>query len=389
MILAEEAAIVRMLAARPGAADRAPWAEAWKGIKKGQVAVALDTSWVLVQMQPLFANRPAGAGSPLDGFEPLLNRAHAYAVGVDVLHDLRVDGIASCSSEPATKQVADTIRAGLTLVRNTVGSFRAQATRNSQQVPVGMKLLVDLAGPLLDKAEVAVEGRAVHLTATAPLDSARAVEALAPAVGAQRAAAKRAHSVNNMKQIGLAMHNYAQEHNHRFPAATMIGPDGKTPYSWRVAILPYIDQKALYDQYKFDEPWDGPNNSKLLDKMPPQYAHPDAGAANMTSYFMPTGPHTISSDDVGSALREIVDGTSNTILAVEARRNIPWSKPEDIPAPAGPGTEGQPLPKLGGFSSIGFNVLFADGAVRFIADSIDPKVLRTLLSKDGAEPFSF
>jgi prepilin-type processing-associated H-X9-DG protein len=215
------------------------------------------------------------------------------------------------------------------------------------------------------------------------------VTALAPAVQAQRAAAKRSQSVNNMKQIGLAMHNYAFSHDNRFPPAVLIGPDGKTPHSWRVAILPYLEQKALYDQYKFDEPWDGPNNHKLLDKMPRLFAHPDAQPGTSTSYFMTTGPHTISSDNRGSALSEITDGTSNTIMVVEANRDIPWLKPEDIPAPAGPGAQGQPLPKLGGFSPNGFNVLFADGAVRFVAHSIDPNVFKTLLSKDGGEPFSF
>jgi prepilin-type processing-associated H-X9-DG protein len=208
---------------------------------------------------------------------------------------------------------------------------------------------------------------------------------LAPAVQAQRAASTRVQSVNNLKQIGLALHNFAASHGDRFPASVMIGPDRKTPYSWRVAILPFIEQQELYSQYKFDEPWDGPNNRKLLGRMPALFAHPDAPRGNMTSYFMPTGPHTISPDARGSALIEITDGTSNTIAVVEARRDVPWTKPEDIPMAVGPGSEGQPVPKLGGFSPNGFNALFGDGSVRFLIEKIAPDVLKALLTRDGGE----
>ena len=77
---------------------------------------------------------------------------------------------------------------------------------------------------------------------------------------------------------------------------------------------------------------------------------------------------------------DIVDGSSTTILAVESKREVPWTKPEDIPFDV----KG-PLPELNGFVENGFNAAFVDGSVRFIAKSIDPTVLKALITRDGGE----
>src|SRR5690606_7573706 len=93
-----------------------------------------------------------------------------------------------------------------------------------------------------------------------PEDTAKQIiQAMTPAVVSGRTAAHRTAATNQFKQIGIAMHNY-HDVNGRFPAPVMIGPDGKTPHSWRVAILPYLDQQELYKQYKFDEAWDSEHN---------------------------------------------------------------------------------------------------------------------------------
>ena len=217
---------------------------------------------------------------------------------------------------------------------------------------------------------------------------ASAARMLLPAVGASREAARRAQCTNNLKQIGLAMFNYYQANKECFPPAVLYGPDGKTPYSWRVALLPYLEQNALYSQYKFDEPWDGPNNSKLIPMMPAVFACADDQAAktsHFTSYFVLTGPTTLFPDrKEGMKMQEITDGTSNTIMVVEAKREIPWTKPEDIPYDAE-----KPLPTLGGLHPAGFNALMADGGARFIKDSINAAALRALFSQAGSEVISF
>src|SRR5205085_8095175 len=108
-----------------------------------------------------------------------------------------------------------------------------------------------------------------------------------PAAAAAREAARRNQSANNLKQIAIAMYNYANDKG-TLPPAIGLGPDGKTVHSWRVELLPYLDEEDLYKQYKLDEPWDSENNRKLLDKMPAVYLHPVAKTSgskpNTSSY---------------------------------------------------------------------------------------------------------
>jgi prepilin-type processing-associated H-X9-DG protein len=229
-------------------------------------------------------------------------------------------------------------------------------------------------------AKIVAKDDVVELTADGPGDVAVTIAVLAPAVASARDAARRTQSANNLKQLGLAMHNYAAVHNH-FPPAVVMGPDGKTPHSWRVAILPYLEQQALYDRYRFDEPWDSANNRSVLERMPPLFRHPgDDRDGPYASYYAMTGPETIFDGSKGAGFAAIEDGTSNTILLVEAKRDIPWTKPEDIAFDAN-----QPLADLGGFSHEGLNVAFADGSVRFMSKAVDPTTWKALITKAGGE----
>ena len=137
---------------------------------------------------------------------------------------------------------------------------------------------------------------------------------------------------NNLKQIGLAMHNYAQAYK-CFPPAYIADKNGKPMHSWRVLILPYLEEQALYAQYRFNEPWNSPHNKALADQMPPVYRCPSEGDSNRseTSYAMLVGPHAISDGPTPRRFSDIKDGTSNTIMVAEcARRGINWLEPRDL-----------------------------------------------------------
>jgi prepilin-type processing-associated H-X9-DG protein len=205
---------------------------------------------------------------------------------------------------------------------------------------------------------------------------------LLPAVQAAREAARRAQCTNNLKQIGLAMHNYLSANN-CFPPAAITDADGKPLLSWRVAILPFIEQQSLYQEFHLDEPWDSPHNQALIARIPPVYLCPSDGpdSEHTTRYQVVVGPGTIFEGARGIRLDEVTDGTSNTLLVVEAKNPVPWTKPDDIPVNALTAAVGSKHPG-------GFNVLMADGSVRFVRMSINPAILQALATRNGGEVIS-
>jgi RNA polymerase sigma factor (sigma-70 family) len=189
-------------------------------------------------------------------------------------------------------------------------------------------------------------------------------------------AGARMISENNLKQLGLAMHNFLSTYN-TFPAHAIYNKDGKPLLSWRVAILPYIDQNELYKEFHLDEPWDSEHNKKLLDKMPKVYGE----KGTETHYRVFVGKGAIFEGKEGIKIQDITDGTSNTILIVEGPDTVPWSKPADYEYDAS-----KELPKLGGkpFEN-GIHACFADGAVRLLPNKITEKTLRALITRNGGE----
>lgn len=189
---------------------------------------------------------------------------------------------------------------------------------------------------------------------------------------------ERKASMNNMKLIALAMHGYLGD-NGTFPPAAAYDKDGKPLLSWRVLLLPFVGEKDLFQQFKLDELWDSPNNKKLLAKMPKVYA-PVRGKGktlHSTFYQVFTGKKTIFEGTRGSRLVDIRDGTSNTILFVEAGEAVPWTKPADLDF-----DEKKPLPKLGGMFPDGFNFARADGSVSFCPRRFNELVMRLMIMRN-------
>ena len=210
-----------------------------------------------------------------------------------------------------------------------------------------------------------------------------AVALLLPAVQAARSSARRAQSTNNMKQMALAMWTY-HENNGGLPPQAITDEDGKPLLSWRVAILPYIEQQALYNQFHLDEPWDSPHNKELLSVKVPVYLIPGSEAPEGETYYQAfVGDGALVDPTEMTKIQEITDGTSNTIMIVEAGESVPWTKPEDLEY-----SEDEDLPPLGGHFPGGFNAAFADGSVRFLKHTIAEEVLRALITRAGGEVIS-
>jgi hypothetical protein len=175
--------------------------------------------------------------------------------------------------------------------------------------------------------------------------SADEIAKYADPVAKIRLAAARQVSANNLKQIGLAMHNY-HDQSGALPLHAIYSKDGKTPLlSWRVAILPYIEEGPLYMAFKLDEPWDSAHNKKLIARMPKTYEISiGKKGEGLTYYHVFTGPGTLFDGAKKMKFTDITNGTSNTLLAVEATDPVVWSKPADLTLPK----DKDKLPAVGG-----------------------------------------
>ncbi len=217
-----------------------------------------------------------------------------------------------------------------------------------------------------------------NVVAVAPVS----VALLLPAVQSARAAARRVTSMNNMKQIMLALLNYHSVHK-KFPPAYATDADGNPTVSWRVLILPYIEQQMLYEKFKLDEPWDSPHNKPLSETVVPIYQSPGSNARpGWTNYLGAAGEKALFTGKDGTRIADIRDGSSNTVAVVEASddKAVPWAKPVDFEY-----DPDDPMAGLGGVRPGGFIAAFCDGSVQFISDSMDEQVLKALFTRNGGE----
>jgi hypothetical protein len=239
--------------------------------------------------------------------------------------------------------------------------------------PAMLKVWLDLLTPKVEgnqiqmKLNVEKEGKAVM------------------AVFNPTAAAARQQSTNNVKQILLAAHNY-ESANGKFPGDILDKKTGKPLLSWRVAILPYIEQNALYSNFKLDEPWDSPNNKPFSDMVIKVYRSPfqKKEAHNLTTYQTPVGKKLGWTDTTKKGVRivDFTDGTSNSILLFETKDEVavPWAKPADLVIdPKNPAKDWR---LIGGK---GYILGFADGSVRFGSGKTPALSLYQMLTRDGGE----
>jgi type II secretory pathway pseudopilin PulG len=210
---------------------------------------------------------------------------------------------------------------------------------------------------------------------------------LLPAVQQVRGG-RRYSCTNNLHAIGIALHNYHDMHG-CFPPAYIADADGRPMHSWRVLILPLLDEQDLYARYDFNEPWNGPHNALLAAEFPTLqiYRCPeDVGTG--TSYASVVGRHTCWPESKPCRIRDITDGTSNTLLVVEVHDSgIHWMEPRDLHV-----TQVAPTINPGGGQGIssphegGAYVLRAEGSVPFFSDKMPAEDLRLWLERDDGEP---
>ncbi len=324
-------------------------------------------------------------------FAHLLKDVDYAVLRANLVGKTQVSATVSAVSSEAAERTAATLQAAFVLGQNLV-RMQSNKLANTNEVPEEarepLKQVFAMANVLLGNAKATADGKNVKFVATADEggDTAVVMAILLPAIHAAREAARRTQSMNNLKQVGLAITNYQSTYG-SFPPPVILGPDGKTPHSWRVAVLPFIDKQELYERYRLDEPWDSADNVKLLDEMPSIFRSPsDREESQSASYFALTGKETVlgtsqpKSHDKGTRVKEIRDGLSKTIMLVEAKNEVPWTKPVDIEIVAE-----QPLPDLGGWHPNIFLASFADVAIRIFTKDAEKDTIRKLTTKAGGE----
>lgn len=213
-----------------------------------------------------------------------------------------------------------------------------------------------------------------------------------------RESARSTASANNLHHIGIGLQNFHDVHR-RLPAQASQDANGEPLLSWRVHLLPHLEDSYLYDQFHLDEPWDSPHNIQFVDQMPHVYCHPeDVSMMGKTRYLAIVGksaafnelPQASGSPDLeawkrashGRTFSEFTDGLSNTLIVIEVPREqaVIWTKPDDwqytpgnLKALKDRIQEGERL-----------RAVFADASVRTLSGPADAEKLQRLIeTNDG------
>jgi hypothetical protein len=208
------------------------------------------------------------------------------------------------------------------------------------------------------------------------------VALLLPAVQAAREAARRMQASNHLKQLGLAMQNYHDVYG-SMPPAVVTGANGEPLYSGRVLLLPFMEQKPLYDAFDKTQAWDSPTNLPLTRQRLMVFSDPSSptkGVPGQTDFLFVTGKGTLfEPPPTGSRMTSVSDGTSNTIFMIEVKNSgINWAEPKDIDF-----SQPMSLPP-GNHPNVNLAV-FYDGHTQAITKNTPPPVIRALSTCAGGE----
>ena len=354
-----------------------------KGVLNPALAEAAKrTAVVAIDSEAFARTLPGKLGSGDEALLRPMTIAKLAMLSLDLGKDLNATLSFQAANVADARKIEDAMHGSIGALKKGIPEWRKEAKRST--VPDLAALLVDQLERAADTLAVKQNGTTVTATTAIKADDAF-LTALKAGVAQVKVARERVISQNNLKQLGMAIHNYHAANNRLpFPGVAKfgapLGPGNNNPnLSWRVAILPYIEQQALYQQFKLDEPWDSEHNKKLIDKMPKLFAPVNGVKAEKghTFYQIFSGREALKP---GVRFTDVTDGLSNTLMIVEAGDSVPWTRPEDMLYDAK-----KPLPKLGAMFSGDFNAAFMDGSVRYIRKSINENTLRAIITIAGGE----
>ncbi len=196
-------------------------------------------------------------------------------------------------------------------------------------------------------------------------------------------ASERMRDSNNMKRLGFAMHGQHDSTGRMTAPFAQDGGQVNRNLSFRVGLLPYIEQDNLYKQFDKSQAWDSPKNQQYSNIPIATFTSPYGAerASTQTPYRVFYGGGALFNEDgKPTSFAFVSDGTSNTIMMVHAAEHVPWAAPRELLYnPTGP------LPQLWAKDMTGTQILMADGSVRFVSKNVSERTLRNAITRSGGE----
>lgn len=316
---------------------------------------------------------------------------------------LKINGV----DEAAAGRLDDMLRFSLDLAKQAILTQADEMVNSEDEVEAAMgRYQIRVSNSMIDALRPTKEGNSLVLKFQQNEGSAMGanvavigvlIALMLPAVQAARGAARRIQSSNNLKQIALAMHNFHDTFG-SLPARAKTDAEGKPLLSWRVMILPFIEQSTMFDQFHLDEPWDSEHNKQFIKQMPDNYRRPNSKApAGYTTYLVPVGKGMAFEPDLkptpegemmtkGLGFRDFTDGLSNTALCVEVNDDhaVIWTKPSDLEVNLMNVWNG-----LGEAQPEGFLGAFCDGSVQFISKNAGADFLKKWFQRNDGGVIEF
>jgi beta-lactamase regulating signal transducer with metallopeptidase domain len=369
IVIGDESVVQQMILTTGKSLSPLTQTDSWNAATSG-VLVASVGSNGLSEIASQFENVPAFAM-----FSPLWLSASGHTLGAKLDDQFRITLTSKANDQAGSKKIDATMRAAVAMLTNMFSVAKSSPDES-------VKRSVEALTKLLESHKLeAISDTELQLQLQMDMESFGKF-LIAPLASA-KSAGDRERQTNNMKQIGLALHNYHSAHGN-FPPAVTVDPESGMKRSWRVELLPYMDAAGvLYSQYKTNEAWDSPDNMKVLKQMPAVFRHPsqprDSTSTAITAAY--GEGLCFGRSGKGTPISVMTDGTSNTVAFLEAKTDIPWTKPEDIEIDV----TKDGVPEFGGFDTTGYTVGMADGSVKYFAKVIDIRVLKGLLTIAGGE----
>lgn len=252
---------------------------------------------------------------------------------------------------------------------------------NAEKVESGVTaFLKSFAPDVLKTVSISRKGSEIQLSTGDVVETLRVLETVSGATQTSR--------MNDFKQVALSLHNYYSAYEH-FPPQSLTSKEGKRLLSWRVLVLPFLEQQELYSKFHLDEPWDSPHNLKVASAIPPVYKMQgkqelDENGVPKTTLLAPLTKNSIfGKPGAPTEFRNVVDGTSNTIWLVEAgsSKAVPWTKPADLVI-----NTSDPMTSIfGDEEPADFIASMADGSVHMLKATLAKKVINALITMNGGE----